>query len=83
MLLTRCKECASCKYVEATRRIVLAEANGPISHATDSTARMWKTVLYDNPCDNWTDCEREQYREEIMNSIRSREVRPQTRDECR
>lgn len=46
----RCGRCAACLYLAATRKICLAEANPPFSHADSEMVKMWNTALVDNPC---------------------------------
>lgn len=44
----RCGECPNCKYVEATRKIIMAELTQ--QHATDATVQMWNNALQNSPC---------------------------------
>lgn len=48
----RCKVCKACKFVEATRRISLAEL---ISRpgSGEEVRQLWNKVLADNPCEKW------------------------------
>ena len=49
--MTRCGKCEACKYVEATKRIVLAECRPAGPGCNDATVEMWNKVLKDNPCE--------------------------------
>lgn len=44
----RCGECPNCKYIDATRRIILAET---VSHTVNqASVDMWNKALVENPC---------------------------------
>jgi hypothetical protein len=47
----RCGQCENCKYVEATRRIMLANPRGATSPRYDTAdVVMWNRAVAHNPC---------------------------------
>ena len=50
MMEDRCGKCHACRYVDDTRKIMLAKRTG--DHYTDSDVQWWNQILRDNPCED-------------------------------
>lgn len=48
----RCGKCASCKYVEDSKSLLMPNPYLG-EHANQSTIDIWNQILVDNPCETW------------------------------